>query len=583
MQRTTQDPANSVELTQDEIRWQGPPLEFARTVTTPPRNRLTAPGVVACQGADDCPNPATVKCPLSCGTLCAACDVEVHAKKKGVIPKVCSIAPRPPLPRLESTTPVFAATAALHARPPPSPAPVFALEEASVDSLKRKPREVVSALPERLAKRLARLTRQTENLPKSNHPFALSGGLSSPTIDAALAGRQSLQHLTQLIAAATVMRTPLLPIAPVEPVSSAVPPSVEAPPPVVAHPMLPTPVAATMNAAGLPLAAAVATVAPVSVPPPPKPGVFKVPAPKVPFVPKVAAVAGGTCRPHVPAPSVRRPDDDHGDRPASAPAISIPITSRTVTAATTAAAPSTTSSKSGTTTAPSKHASASHTFPLFRPAMKCHHADCGWESRPSNFENLPFQVLDVVMDQGATGNLAKPSAPININLFGVTRSGHSIMVRVNDFRPYLYISVPVGWDEYTLSRVIKHLQGPLSRRHPPSPTHRDRPTSAVRPSGVTPFYQRGDNAWSDRAASNLKIVDWHVVSRRNLMGFAGASPAERHGSIVAPDGVQMLRVVQLFVNHPYAVKALQDICLKGTVGWMKDTNMCGQSHQVRLV
>jgi hypothetical protein len=554
---TTQDPAQ-VELTQDEIRWQGPPLEFARVVTTPPRNRLLAPSVVPCQGRDDCPNAATVECPAKCGTLCAACDIEVHAT--GLRAKHVS---RVPLSRLESTVPPIVAAIdrnALQAPSPPAPAPALELDDA-VDSLKRKPRDVVSALPERLAKRLARLTRQTENLPKSNHPFALSGGLSSPSIDAAIAGRQSLQHLTQLIAGATVTRTPLLPIVPMVPVAATVPPSEMLPP--VPVPLLPAP-ATTMNAMGVPVVASSATVALSSVPPPPpQPGVFKVPAPKIPFVPKPAAIAGGTCRPHATLSSIRPPDDDHGDRPASVPAASIPNVSRIGTAA---ASSSGLLTKSTMAAAPSKRTLASTEFPLFRPAMKCHHADCGWESRPSQLDDLPFQVIDVVLDHGATGNLAKPSAAININLFGVTRSGHSIMVRVHDFRPYFYISVPVGWDEYTLSRVIKHLQGPLSRRHPPSPTHGGHPFAAVRPSTAIPSNPHSKTAWSDRTPSNLKILEWQVVSRRNLMGFAGAPIAAKNGHSVAPDGGQMLRLVQLFVNHPYAIKALQDICLKGTVG-----------------
>ncbi|CAE6402164.1 unnamed protein product [Rhizoctonia solani] len=68
--------------------------------------------------------------------------------------------------------------------------------------------------------------------------------------------------------------------------------------------------------------------------------------------------------------------------------------------------------------------------------------------------SIVFQQIDIDMFPGANG--------LDFGLFGVTAEGHSVLARVTDFLPYLYIATPRGYDPNESQAFMDHINGQIA-------------------------------------------------------------------------------------------------------------------------
>ena len=135
-----------------------------------------------------------------------------------------------------------------------------------------------------------------------------------------------------------------------------------------------------------------------------------------------------------------------------------------------------------------------------------------------------------------------------------------MLIRVSGFRPYLYVGVPDAWDDATVAGAARFFERELATRTDRNAYFASKnavaaaaaQASASSTSTSSTSSSSSSNYTSSRGgappAASLRLESWSIERcRKSLMGFSTAP----------------VRVMKLVVNHPDAVRALQDVATAG--------------------
>jgi hypothetical protein len=144
-----------------------------------------------------------------------------------------------------------------------------------------------------------------------------------------------------------------------------------------------------------------------------------------------------------------------------------------------------------------------------------------------------------------------------------------MLIRVSGFRPYLYVGVPDTWDDATIAGAARHFERELVTRTErnayfasknalsaaaaqasasSTSTSSTSSSSSSAPSAPPPPSNYTSSLGGAPPAASLRLESWSIERhRKSLMGFSTAP----------------VRVMKLVVNHPDAVRALQDVATAG--------------------
>ena len=77
------------------------------------------------------------------------------------------------------------------------------------------------------------------------------------------------------------------------------------------------------------------------------------------------------------------------------------------------------------------------------------------------FRLIDFHVFDHSEDAGSdedSTNSDKSQAQFTIQMFGINESGETASIKINDYEPFFYVKVDLGWDQHTANFLLKELK-----------------------------------------------------------------------------------------------------------------------------